>query len=439
MTKRRKAGGFFDDLSIHLYPAALSKIRQGIFERQIPQNGGQLVSSLPKSGQILVLIEDNAIEPARLQQIVRDLSQKHPNPEATYLGMSWLSKCLETGQQCLFDEFELKVSEPKPSESNLGKMTKKDEHPKESYVDRNRHKFVCAQSSSDEATSTHPNKLITDELEKLAGAYKNSNDQWRAFGYQKAITSIKNYPKAITNRDEAAALPNVGKKMADKIIEIIEQGSLQKVSEVCNNERMQVLALFNRVWGAGPKTAEQWFLKGHRTLEDLQNDDKLTAHQKVGLRLFHDLDERMQREECTEIYAHVQATALEINPNLEVVACGSYRRGKPTCGDLDILITHPKLDDDLEISSIFNGLLNRLLEERATALMYFTGSAHFNRSMRLLAIKMGMSLSEHALVTDVVRVNKEKANTGTVIPTPTEASVFEALQLPYRAPNERNH
>ena len=59
--------------------------------------------------------------------------------------------------------------------------------------------------------------------------------------------------------------------------------------------------------------------------------------------------------------------------------------------------------------------------------------------MRLLAIKMGMSLSEHALVRNVVRHNKEKLNEGEVVPTPTEESVFEALGLPYRAPNERNH
>jgi len=41
--------------------------------------------------------------------------------------------------------------------------------------------------------------------------------------------------------------------------------------------------------------------------------------------------------------------------------------------------------------------------EFACALMYFTGSAHFNRSMRNLAARMNMSLNEHALHTGVVR------------------------------------
>lgn len=33
--------------------------------------------------------------------------------------------------------------------------------------------------------------------------------------------------------------------------------------------------------------------------------------------------------------------AHSVDDGLEVVTCGSYRRGKPTCGDIDILISHP--------------------------------------------------------------------------------------------------
>ena len=39
--------------------------------------------------------------------------------------------------------------------------------------------------------------------------------------------------------------------------------------------------------------------------------------------------------------AQVREVAHSIDPGLEVVTCGSYRRGRPMCGDVDLLITHP--------------------------------------------------------------------------------------------------
>ena len=44
-----------------------------------------------------------------------------------------------------------------------------------------------------------------------------------------------------------------------------------QVREVCDNEKMKVMDLFNRVWGAGPKTADKWYEQGLRTLDDLVN------------------------------------------------------------------------------------------------------------------------------------------------------------------------
>lgn len=76
--------------------------------------------------------------------------------------------------------------------------------------------------------------------------------------------------------------------------------------------------------------------------------------------------------------------------------------------------------------------------EFACALMYFTGSAHFNRSMRALAKTKNMSLSEHSLNKDVVRQGNLKVYGGTPLSTPTEKDVFSLLGIPYRQAHERD-
>ncbi|XP_059677041.1 DNA polymerase lambda [Gavia stellata] len=279
-------------------------------------------------------------------------------------------------------------------------------------------------------------------------------------------------------QQEACKIPGIGKRMAEKILEILESGHLRKLDHI--SESVPVLELFSNIWGAGVKTAQMWYQQGFRTLDDIRTKATLTSQQAVGLKHYADFLERMPREEAAEIEQTVRQAALALKPGLVCVACGSYRRGKPTCGDVDVLVTHPdgqshrgvfsKLLDSLHRSGFLtddlvtqedNGDQKKYLgvcrlpgparhhrrldiivvpySEFACALLYFTGSAHFNRSMRALAKTKGMSLSEHALSSAVVRgPGGVKVASGHTLPTPTEKDVFIQLGLPYREPSERD-
>uniref|UniRef100_K9J1X8 DNA polymerase n=1 Tax=Desmodus rotundus TaxID=9430 RepID=K9J1X8_DESRO len=337
-------------------------------------------------------------------------------------------------------------------------------------------KWVCAQPSSQKVTNH--NAHITEKLEVLAKAYSVQGDKWRALGYTKAINALKSFHKPVASYQEACSIPGIGKRMAEKIVEILESGHLRKLDHI--SDSVPILELFSNIWGAGTKTAQMWYHQGFRTLEDIRSKASLTTQQAIGLKHYNDFLERIPREEATEIEQTVRGSAQGLNPGLLCVACGSYRRGKVTCGDVDVLLTHPDghshqgifsrlldslrqqgfLTDDL-VSQEENGPQQKYLgvcrlpgpgrrhrrldiiivpySEFACALLYFTGSAYFNRSMRALAKTKGMSLSERALSTAVVRDTRGlKVGSGRVLPTPTEKDVFRLLGLPYREPAERD-
>ena len=51
---------------------------------------------------------------------------------------------------------------------------------------------------------------------------------------------------------------------------------------------------------------------------------------------------------------------MSLNNGLIIDTCGSYRRGKATCGDIDFLVTHP---DGSTHKKIFNRLIELLHEK----------------------------------------------------------------------------
>ena len=67
-------------------------------------------------------------------------------------------------------------------------------------------------------------------------------------------------------------------------------------------------------------------------------------------------------------------------------------------------------------------------EEFPFAVLYFTGNAFFNRSMRLFAKKKKLHLSDKEL---------SYRNTGKKIICKTEEDIFKALGIEYKTPKER--
>lgn len=51
------------------------------------------------------------------------------------------------------------------------------------------------------------------------------------------------------------------------------------------------------MWGIGPATALRLYEKGYRTLDDLQKEESLTNAQKIGLKYFDDIKQRIPRNE----------------------------------------------------------------------------------------------------------------------------------------------
>ncbi|XP_074929021.1 DNA polymerase lambda isoform X2 [Chelonoidis abingdonii] len=425
-------------ITAYVLPAGIGQARTEIFHTQIAQKGGRVRSQLSSEVTHIIVAEDMDCDRAfRLLRLAR-------LPAGIQLvKAAWLSLCIR--EQKLLDTTGYSIFIP-------------DRYLEEGDLQKGEQQLLGS-----ETVQPQPGK---EALELKAEAQTG------------AILPQGPTQEQSLQTQEACKIPGIGKRMAEKILEILESGHLRKLDHI--SESVAVLEVFSNIWGAGVKRAQLWYQQGFRTLDDIRTKAPLTSQQAVGLKHYEDFLERMPREEAAEIEQTVREAAWSLNPGLVCVACGSYRRGKATCGDVDVLVTHPdgqshrgifgKLLDSLRRSGFLTddlviqedsgnqkkylgvcrlpgpGRRHRRLDiivaphaEFACALLYFTGSAYFNCSMRALAKTRGMSLSEHALHTAVVRApGGRKVGPGLVLPTPTERDVFTLLGLAYREPTERD-
>ena len=215
------------------------------------------------------------------------------------------------------------------------------------YFTKNKEKLACQQQSGG---LVNHNANITDVLERLEEMNAAVGDKWRAYSYRKAVGIVKQFPRPIKTESDLAEVGRVkgmGGKMMGKLREILTTGTLTKVGHMEKDERMQVMERFTKIHGVGATTAARWYALGLRTLNDVSSSPhvELNPQQKVGLEFYEDKLRRIPRAEVRAVEEYVREEAERLLPGVQVICCGSYRRGKPSSGDVDLLITHDGFGD----------------------------------------------------------------------------------------------
>ena len=322
-------------------------------------------------------------------------------------------------------------------------------------------------------TKNNLNKNITDELEKVLEFHTNEGNTFNAIAYRRAITQIKKYKKKIEYVNDIPKIKGIGEKIKEKIKEILITGKCKKSEYVINDSKNKCIKKLSQVYGIGIKQANQFYQKGIKTIEDLKKiSNELSNNIQKGLKYYDDILIKIPREEISEIYNIIKIELYKILPEkiIKIEVCGSYRRGKKLCGDIDILIT--RIDNGL-IDGILETLINKLIDLKLIvetlsfsnsknenecnvfmgickwksginrridikvykkeyypfAVLYFTGSAYFNRSMRLFARYLGLHLSDKEL---------SYRKNGVKILCKNEREIFEKLGIEYKEPCDRD-
>ena len=235
----------------------------------------------------------------------------------------------------------------------------------------------------------------------------------------------KEVPPAIT---ELLKIPGLGPRRVQTLHSELGIASVAQLRQAAQSGQLALIP------GLGPKT-EQGILKALQLHQSHNGQNKL---------------ERRFLRPVAGQYALSLLEYLKAEPGIsQLIVAGSYRRLRETVGDLDILATaanDSKLMQRLlaydEVQTVLahgetrssvvlrSGLQVdlRLVQPECygAALHYFTGSKAHNIAIRHLARARGLKINEYG----VFRGNQRIAGD-------TEASVFEAVGLPYIVPELR--
>lgn len=307
---------------------------------------------------------------------------------------------------------------------------------------------------------------------------------------KKVIEHIYKFPKTIIDGKQLEHIKGIGTKTIARINEIIKTGKLSEISEGPN--QIEAVKQLSEIYGIGPAKASEFYFKYKiKNIKDLIKAHKnkkivLTNQMLLGIKYRNKLINKIPRILILSFDIYLRKLLYQLDKNFVYSICGSYRRNQNFSSDIDILITHKKLDkkkdtgiylkmavdclskyfivDSLTTNSnthfqgfaSFKNIPNLPSDYDSnlfdvsknvvrldiivipyqfyySALLHFTGSGDFNQKMRLHAKSLGYKLSEYGL-SSIDSDGNEK-----YIKASSEKDIFDVLLLEYIPPELRTH
>jgi DNA polymerase (family X) len=311
------------------------------------------------------------------------------------------------------------------------------------------------------------NEDIAVIFEEMADLLEIENaNPFRVRAYRNAARTIRNLSREledmVADGKDLTELPGIGKDLAGKINEILKTGTSKALKKLHREVPASVEDLL-KLPGLGPKRVSILYhemgIKNLAQLETAAKKARLQTFPGFGIKTeqnilehisaFRTKEKRFLRN-VADRYAKPLLTYLGKDKSVkDVVIAGSYRRGRETIGDLDILITASNtghvLDRFIEYEEVdqidSKGTTRatvilksgiqvdlRVVSENSygAALHYFTGSKAHNIRVRRLAQKKGLKINEYGVFKN-----------GNLVAGKTEKSVFALVGLPWIAPELR--
>ena len=316
------------------------------------------------------------------------------------------------------------------------------------------------------------NGQISAQITKLADLLEfQGANSFKIRAYRRGARVIKDSTESFSTMAQSdpsvlLEIDGIGKGVAEKITQLIQEGEISEINEILETVPATVLDIL-RIPGLGPKKAAALYQElGIQTLEQLQAACEAGEVQKLkgfaakteqsileGMEIATAANERIYWSEADQLASSLSSHLNQCESIGQLEFAGSYRRGRETVGDLDILVVsqdpasvmahfgnYPDLEQiivqgdtkmSIRVGNSFQVDL-RVVEADAfgAALQYFTGSKDHNVEVRGRAKQLGMKINEYG-------VFQVDGDSETYIAGATESEVYEALGMPCFAPELR--